>query len=377
MKIIHVINSMSTACGGPARTTLLTLRGLRDLGMDAKLLTNRLRSDDTPVSNEPFIDYLPLPHVYYSRWGYSAAFGKALERTSETDIYHIQGLWQYQGYVTARFALENHRPYVITLHGTLHPGALRYSSFIKKITLFLFQSKQLKQAACIHVTCMKEMENYRLLGFTNPIAVIPNPIECSEPADSFFRDGVKRVGYLGRIQPYKRIDRLIEVWRNLNEPGELVIIGDGDPDYVLKLRGKVKEAGLRKVRFTGWVSGKEKQKLLASLTCLVVPSDFENFGMIVPEALLQEVPVIASTGSPWEELDANRCGWWVDNDVGSLTETVRKALSLDKGVLQEMGRRGRKLVLDKYSVDVVSRQMTELYNWILNKQSKPNFIFEK
>lgn len=157
----------------------------------------------------------------------------------------------------------------------------------------------------------------------------------------------------------------------------MVIIGDGDPDYVLKLRGKVKEAGLRKVRFTGWVSGKEKQKLLASLTCLVVPSDFENFGMIVPEALLQEVPVIASTGSPWEELDANRCGWWVDNDVGSLTETVRKALSLDKGVLQEMGRRGRKLVLDKYSVDVVSRQMTELYNWILNKQSKPNFIFEK
>lgn len=213
---------------------------------------------------------------------------KHWKRTSETDIYHIQGFWQYQGYVTARFALENHRPYVITLHGTLHPGALRYSSFIKKITLFLFQSKQLKQAACIHVTCMKEMENYRLLGFTNPIAVIPNPIECSEPADSFFRDGVKRVGYLGRIQPYKRIDRLIEVWRNLNEPGELVIIGDGDPDYVLKLRGKVKEAGLRKVRFTGWVSGKEKQKLLASLTCLVVPSDFENFGMIVPEAYFRK-----------------------------------------------------------------------------------------
>lgn len=99
--------------------------------------------------------------------------------------------------------------------------------------------------------------------------------------------------------------------------------------------------------------------------------------MIIPEALLQEVPVIASTGSPWEELGANRCGWWVDNDVDTLTETVRKALSLDKEVLQEMGKRGRQLVLDKYSVDVVSRQMKEMYDWILNKQSKPNFIFEK
>lgn len=377
MKIVHVINSMSTACGGPAHTTLLTLRGLQNLGMDVKLLTNRLRSEDTPVSNEPFIDYLPLPHVYYSRWGYSAAFSKALERTSETDIYHIQGLWQYQGYVTARFALKNHRPYVITLHGTLHPGALRYSSFIKKISLFLFQFKQLQQATCIHVTCMKEMENYRLLGLTNPVAVIPNPIECSELVAPFYKDGVKRVGYLGRIQPYKRIDRLIEVWSNLDEPGELVIMGDGDPDYVSILKDKVKKTGLKKVRFTGWVSGKEKQKLLASLTCLVVPSDFENFGMIVPEALLQEVPVIASTGSPWEELGTNSCGWWVDNDVDSLTETVRKALSQDKRMLQEMGKRGRQLVLDKYSMNVVSRQMTELYNWILKKQCKPNFIFEK
>lgn len=377
MKIIHVINSMSTACGGPARTTLLTLRGLRKIGINARVLTNQLRSEGTLVSKELFIDYLPLPNFYYSRWGYSAVFGKALKKTSGADIFHIQGLWQYQGYATARFAQESHCPYVITLHGTLHPGALRYSSFIKKISLLLFQSKQLQQAACIHVTCMEEMENYRLLGFSNSVAVIPNPIECCELAEPFFKDGVKRVGYLGRIQPYKRVDRLIEVWRNLNEPGELVIMGDGDPDYVSVLRNKVKETGLRNVRFTGWISGKEKQELLASLTCLVVPSDFENFGMIIPEALLQEVPVIASTGSPWEELGANRCGWWVDNDVDTLTETVRKALSLDKEVLQEMGKRGRQLVLDKYSVDVVSRQMKEMYDWILNQQSKPNFIFEK
>lgn len=377
MNIVHVINSMSTACGGPARTTLLTLRGLCDLGMDVKLLTNQPGAGEVPVSKDSFIDYLPLPNFYYSRWGYSVAFGKALESTMGADIYHIQGLWQYQGYATSRFALENHYPYVITLHGTLYPDALCYSSFIKKISLFLFQSKQLQQAACIHVTCMKEMENYRLLGFTNPVAVIPNPIECCELAEPFFKDGVKRVGYLGRIHPRKRVERLIEVWKNLNEPGELVIMGDGDPYYVSMLRDKVKEAGLRKVRFTGWISGKEKQELLASLACLVVPSDFENFGMIVPEALLQEVPVIASTGSPWEELGTNRCGWWVDNEVDTLTETVRKALSLDKEYLHEMGKRGRRLVLDKYSVEVVSRQMKELYNWILNKKCKPNFIFEK
>lgn len=84
----------------------------------------------------------------------------------------------------------------------------------------------------------------------------------------------------------------------------------------------------------------EKNRLLASLSCLVVPSDFENFGMIVAEALLQEVPVIATTGSPWQELETERCGWWVGNDTDTLTEAVREALELDKDLLHEMGNGG-------------------------------------
>lgn len=377
MKIIHVINSMSTACGGPARTTLLTLRGLQNLGMDVKLLTNQLRPGEAPVSEDPFIDYLPYSRFHNNRFGYSTAFGKALKETPVADVYHIQGIWLYSGYVTARYAQKVHRPYLITLHGTLYPEALSQSSLIKKTAMSVFQRSQLQQAACIHTTCMEEMEHYRSLGFTNPVAVVPCPMECSEIMPPVYQDGKKRVGYLGRIHPRKRVERLLEVWSRLNEPGELLIIGDGDPVYMKFLKDEVKRLRLNQVRFTGFVVGDEKNALLAALTCLVVPSDFENCGIITPEALLQETPVIATTGSPWQELDTHSCGWWVDNDVDTLTKTVRKALSLDKEVLQEMGKRGRQLVLDKYSVDVVSRQMKEMYDWILNQQSKPNFIFEK
>lgn len=377
MNIIHVINSMSTACGGPARTTLLTLRGLQNLGMDVKLLTNQPGPGEVPVSEESFINYLSYSRFHNNRFGYSTAFEKALKKIYVADIYHIQGIWQYSGYVTARYAQKVHRPYLITLHGTLYPEALSQSSLIKKTAMSIFQRRQLQQAACIHATCREEMEHYRSLGFTNPVAVVPCPMECSEKIAPVYPDGKKRIGYLGRIHPRKRIERLLEVWRRLNEPGELLIMGDGDPVYMKFLKDEVKRMQLRQVRFAGFVVGDEKNGLLASLTCLVVPSDFENCGIITPEALLQETPVIATTGSPWQELNTHSCGWWVDNDVDTLTETVRKVLSLDKGMLQEMGKRGRQLVLDKYSMDVVSRQMTELYNWILKKQCKPNFIFEK
>ncbi len=376
MNIVYVINSMSKSSGGPACTTLLTLQGMRSLGIDVKVLTNEVRSGEEPVSKESFIHYVKLPYFYNRRFGYSSAFAKALKEISKADIYHIQGIWQYQGYITAKFALEKHNPYVVTLHGALHPEALRYSSLIKKTALSFFQRKQLQGAACVHVTCMEEMEHYRSLGFTNPVAVIPNPIECGEPVESFFEDDVKRVGYLGRIQPYKRVDRLIEIWKKLNEPGELIIMGDGDSKYVSEIRAKASELELNKVRFTGWVSGIEKQRFLASLTCLVVPSDFENFGVIIPEALLQYVPVIASTAAPWEDLNSYKCGWWVDNDSETLTNILREALLLDKETLYNMGKRGRQLVLDKYAVSVVSEQMSQLYNWLSGNSGKPDFVFE-
>lgn len=376
MKIIHVINSMSTSHGGPTRTTLLTMQGTRSLGMDVEILTNQPAPGEEAVSDDPSIHYLSPIGFQEKHLGYSKAIAEELAKIENADIYHIQGIWLYSGYITVRYARKQRCPYLITLHGTLYPEALAKSSFKKKTSLFLYQRRQLQQAACIHATCQEEMEHYRALGFTNPVAIVPCPMQCDDKAEPLYPKDVKRIGYLGRIHPRKRVERLIEIWSRLNEPGELLIMGEGDSVYMDFLKKKVKRLGLKKVCFEGFVTGEKKNRLLASLTCLVVPSDFENFGIITPEALLQEIPVIATTGSPWQDLCIFQCGWWVNNDVDTLTEAVQEALSLKEEELQAMGKRGRQLVLDKYSVDVVSRQMKQLYDWIAGQGNKPEFVYE-
>lgn len=376
MKIIHVINSMSTSHGGPTRTALLTLQGTRSLGMDVEIVTNEPATGEEAVSKDPGIRYLPRPRFEYPCWGYTKAITRELAKIKGVDLYHIQGIWLYSGYSTARYARRQGRPYLITLHGTLYPEALEHSSLIKKTGLFLYQRRQLQEAACIHATCREEMMYYRALGFTNPVALLPYPMECDDKAEPLYPRDIKRIGYLGRVHPRKRVERLIEIWSRLNEPGELLIMGEGDPGYMSFLKKAVKRLNLKKVRFEGFVTGEKKNRLLASLTCLVVPSDFENCGIITPEALLQEIPVIASTGSPWQDLETHRCGRWVNNDVDTLTEAVREVLSLDEEELQAMGKRGRQLVLDKYSVDVVSRQMEQLYAWVAGQGDKPEFVYD-
>ena len=377
MKVVHVINSMSSTHGGPALTTLLTVKGLNRLGVDTQILTKELLPGENPVSEEPFIRYLPLSRLYCERWGYSRSFPEALSTTPSVDIFHIQELWQYPGYATSKCARKRGCPYLVTLRGGLYPEALKHSALIKKIALSLYERRLLQKAACIHVTCVEELKHYRALGFTNPVAVIPNPLELCNVESSLFTDGKKRIGYLGRLHPRKRVERLLEVWSRLHEPGELLIMGDGEPDYLAFLKKEVNRLQLSTVRFSGWISGVEKNRMIASLTSLVVPSDFENFGMIVAEALLQKVPVIATAGSPWQELESHTWGWWVGNDVDTLTATVGEVLELNAGILHEMGDRGRKLILKKYGIDTIARQMKELYDWITGNAVKPDFVFER
>ena len=100
--------------------------------------------------------------------------------------------------------------------------------------------------------------------------------------------------------------------------------------------------------------------------------------MVVPEALAREIPVIASKGTPWEELNTEQCGWWIDSELSSLSTTITEALNLDEAKRLEMGKNGRNLVENKYSKEAVSEMMTIFYEWILSKTKElPSFVHLK
>ncbi|MDR2407193.1 MAG: glycosyltransferase, partial [Bacteroidales bacterium] len=186
-------------------------------------------------------------------------------------------------------------------------------------------------------------------------------------------------GYLGRVHPRKNIERVIYAWHQLQNTvnnGELIIIGDGDKQYMDFLKQESKRLQLNNVMFTGFLSGNEKEKALNSLSFLVVPSDFENFGNIVTEALVKGVPVIASKGAPWQELNIHRCGWWIDNDVDTIAKTLKEAIFLSEEECRQMGMRGRELIKENYSIEIVAQKMMRLYQWILGQTEKPDFVYK-
>ena len=77
MKVLHIISSMGVFSGGPALSTLLTVKGERDLGINSMILTyNVNKKGDQLIENASFI-HLISPFGY-ERFAYSFALHKKL-----------------------------------------------------------------------------------------------------------------------------------------------------------------------------------------------------------------------------------------------------------------------------------------------------------
>lgn len=375
MRVLHS-GTLDVNAGGPAMSTYYTLYGLRQQQIDAEIIMYPLSANGKLRGKEVPVHYVSSPWEH--KLLYSPHYKKAVRGLGEYDLYHAQGIWQYPTYALIDIAREKKKPYLITPRGMLYPQDIRKSNeAFKRLSLRLRLLKDLNRAACVQVTCEDEMKYCRDLGITSPIAIVPNPVEIRDYSYGK-QDDVFRVGYLGRLSPRKNVESLIYAFDALRQEmaeAELLIIGGGDEAYECFLRAEAEKRRLRNVRFTGFLSGKEKDQAIASLSVLAMPSEFENFGNVIVEGLIRKIPCIATYGAPWKELRTHQCGWWIEYTQEAITEAVKEAFHTPKERLKEMGWRGRKLAEDNYSVLSVALKMKSLYEWILGKGDKPEFVF--
>lgn len=240
------------------------------------------------------------------------------------------------------------------MRGELDPYGLQRSRFRKWPILLAYRSV-ISRRCVFHATCDAETEYIRR-QFKRPVRIlqIPNYIEIPEEAD---RQPKGYLLYLGRIHHKKAVDSLIRALalspEFLNSDFVLKIAGTGDRSYVDGLKRLAQDLALTdKIEFLGPVVGEAKQQLYADAYWTLMPSHTENFGMVVLESLAQNTPVLASKGSPWEDLEREHIGFWVDNSPESLALKIDEMIRMDPEDYNRYRARGRAYVTEKF--DVVS-----------------------
>ncbi|MCI0547859.1 MAG: glycosyltransferase [Candidatus Rokubacteria bacterium] len=119
--------------------------------------------------------------------------------------------------------------------------------------------------------------------------------------------------YVGRLQPIKGLETLLDAMRRLPVPAQLLIVG-GDQDEpengrAAQLARDVAAFGLEgRVRLLGAQPQQRLRLFYAAADATVIPSYYESFGMVALEAMACGSPVVASR-------------------VGGLTTTVRHGLT--------------------------------------------------
>jgi glycosyltransferase involved in cell wall biosynthesis len=383
MKSLHILSSLNKSSGGTSLSSYTLVKGLQMEGLHADMVTFSPKDENEEmISTEDFIHTIPPSKI--PKWEYSnIASNYIKDQLTKYDLFHLHGIWEFLPHQAAITAYKARKPYLITVSGMLYPAALQSKPLFKKVAARLFQDKDLNQATVLQATCYQEYEYIRAYGLKNPVAVIANPLELPPNLPNIIPSAEPkiRVGFMGRFNPIKNIDVLIDAWSKVNKDNpdqelELVLIGDGEKSYREALQKQVQHHGLTNVSFVGFLNGDEKEEMLTKLNYLVLPSKSENFGMVVTEALLRGIPVIASKGTPWGDLEEYKCGWWVENDLSTLASAIEKAICLEEKARVEMGQRGQDLVVEKYGQSAVALQMKELYAWMLDRKlPKPDTVY--
>ena len=366
MKIAHSLESTDIAWGGPARSVPQLALYQMKLGHQVSLYTQRPRplygNEDDSVNQ-----LLSVTDDYLIR---------NLMRTGCTfDLLHDHGVWLPFHLSIANFCRKHTIPRLVSPRGMLEPWALQYKKWKKRIAWILFQQRILRNASALHATSTSEAEQFRKLGMSQPIFVIPNGLILPEPTGRIapVANTTRCAVFLGRIHPVKGISLLAHAWNKLRPSGwRMRVIGPDEANHRQELVKLVKDLGLAEQwTFEPALDGHEKWKALQSSDLFVLPSYSENFGISVAEAMGCGLPVITTRGTPWKVLEEKECGWWVPADPHSLMIALKDATSRTPHSLQQMGERGRRVVEERFSWNEIASAMVEGYEWLLNKGKPP------
>ena len=254
------------------------------------------------------------------------------------------------------FGLVKRKTIIISPRGELYQTALNIKPFKKKLWKGLIGFFQ--QKINFHATNEYEHEIIkRHFPKAKRIDTISNYLLLPRKLDE---DVFLRFVFLGRINPIKNIDILIKALAEVKgnsqyQDLEVIIMGSArlpyEKAYEKKLHALTKTLNLiDNVKFIGHVEGHERDKIIASSLALVLPSQSENFGNVVLEALAQGTPVIASKNTPWQLLASHGAGYWVDPNINDLTIALNTLLSLKKEKYEQMRKNAFELCISKFDV---------------------------
>jgi glycosyltransferase involved in cell wall biosynthesis len=385
LHVLHVIPSLSPRRGGPSIAVRNVMKALRRGGLQVDVATTDDDGADrrlaVPLDGFVEVDGQRVRYFPRQTGAYSLSYPLLRwlgQNIRSYDIVHTHGLFSFAPLAAAWQARAARVPYIMRPAGVLDSWGLKNKrAFIKRTSIRFVEGPLLRGAAAVHF--MTELERTRAADLDLPMRPVVLPIgfdfgpagDASQAVqDELASAGRPVILYLSRIHEIKRIDLLLRAFASLPEREScvLAIAGDGDASLVASLKQLAAELGVvRCVRWLGFAEGARKRGLFATAALFVLPSESENFGVAILEAMHAGLPVIVTAGAGLAEFVRTAdAGIVTDGSLESLRAALLRLIA-EESLRGAMGRAGALAVERELSLDVCGSRLESLYRSVLNQ----------
>ena len=286
------------------------------------------------------------------------------------DIAYINGIYSWFFSILPLILLKkyNNRK-IVAARGMLNPQAFSVKKYKKLAFLVFAKIFKLYKSVEFHATNEVEAEYIRKrISIKNKVLVAPNLPRKLKPNYFIKRD--KKQNEL----------KLITTARISKEKGTLKTIRALSDifnyDIVLDLYGTIydkpyweicKESILKlppniKVNYKGSIEGDAVIDTLSNYHFFIMPSEGENFGHSILEALLSGCPVLISDMTPWRSLEAKKIGWDISlSQPEKFTAAIEAAAQMDQETYTEWSQAAHNFAKEFCNNEAVLKANKELF----------------
>lgn len=357
MKVVMTTASVDPSFGGPVTAVLNIARCLAETEHEVVVVSQHVRR----YPNHPDLTSAVQAGVRVrvrrvrriagfevSVWQMLALFKEA----RGADIVSCHGFYRWSALAAYWAARLRGAALYIQPHGVFEPYQESESRKIKSVFL-RFGGRHILETAQ-YVLFATELESLRAQSVRPEVAGKASVCGVGVAASASTRrvttekesTGRTHILYLSRIAPKKRLDVLLEAVERLQAEGvdiEVEICGAGDATFVNELKRKYSHV---RATWHGHVAGARRSEIENRCDLFVLPSENENFGQAVTEAMAAGIAVLttANVGAASHVLAADAGRVVDDCKIATLSDELRVMLS-DIDRLRRYGRNGHEYAL--------------------------------
>ncbi|MEJ7737963.1 MAG: glycosyltransferase [Chitinophagaceae bacterium] len=220
---------------------------------------------------------------------------------------------------------------ILAPRGMLKSSALSFKPVKKKIFLLLLHRLRINRFITFHATDDTELNDiatrFGVQSSISHIANFPGSQSPFQPPPSKEAGELKMI-FVGRIHPVKNLLFLLKALVEVSDRVMLTVVAAmEDEQYWLLCKEWIKKLPSNVcVTLSHDIPHREIEGMIKAHHIFVLPTQGENFGHAIFEAMAAGRPVLISDQTPWRNLEASKAGWDLSLDSpAKFSETIHKA----------------------------------------------------